>query len=742
MSTSPSHHPGRTQPAGVDRTLPEAAQLVALLGVSGRPRCVVQLHAWFADAQLGGAPSAAEERLVKLGSWLRSGARPPLRGSQTAEESAPVARLRLLTDLVERVPGARLILVRVLKLALADVSAEALFARVGIPGDGGLLSETIDRLSRRLLPQPADERHLDDLLHRIFPRPAAWRWLRTVPGPVAERFIALTRTVESPAASTIDERDVPVGRVPTLPDPRASVTTNPTESVYLPLTVGLLEASMLLAARASAAGLSDVLRARVTPSPLRESPFFQLPRAIDVLFAASRIDAGEIERATLDVREVAARCRQALGEVLTQLDASGVSVDVVYRIELVERTLSRLDDLLAFVAPGSSEQRALRVFSMLAQLLDARARDRSLVDVIRTNTHFLARKVVERTGNTGEHYITSTPGEYVRMFLSAAGGGVVAACTNLVKILLGALHRPLLQEGLLIGANYAGSFILMQLLHFTLATKQPSMTASALAGALDQGEDLPKLSLTVARLVRSQVAAAAGNLCLVIPVSLLLDELWLRRTGAHILDEEYAHKTFAGHHPTDSPALLFACLTGVILWLSSLAAGWVENWAVYRRLPEAIREHRLGRIVGRRLMGWLSRFFERHVGGVGGNVAIGAMLGLSPALGTFAGLPVEIRHITISSSSVALAARTLGLEGPHGDALTSAVAGLGGVLACNLFVSFTLSFATALRARNVSTWSAVRLAWHVLVAFVRSPLRFLLPVGEGRSGPAVSPPHP
>lgn len=191
-----------------------------------------------------------------------------------------------------------------------------------------------------------------------------------------------------------------------------------------------------------------------------------------------------------------------------------------------------------------------------------------------------------------------------------------------------------------------------------------------------------------------------------------------------------------------APALLFACLTGVILWLSSLAAGWVENWAVYRRLPEAIREHRLGRVLGRRLMGWLSRFFERHVGGIGGNVAIGAMLGLSPALGTFAGIPVEIRHITISSSSVALATRTLGLEGSHRGALTSAVAGLAGVLACNLFVSFTLSFATALRARNVSGWSAVRLAWHVLVAFVRSPLRFLLPVGEGRSGPAPSPPHP
>ena len=42
----------------------------------------------------------------------------------------------------------------------------------------------------------------------------------------------------------------------------------------------------------------------------------------------------------------------------------------------------------------------------------------------------------------------------------------------------------------------------------------------------------------------------------------------------------------------------FAAFTGVLLWLSSIGAGWLENWAVYRRLPEAIAEHRIKRIIG------------------------------------------------------------------------------------------------------------------------------------------------
>ncbi len=46
--------------------------------------------------------------------------------------------------------------------------------------------------------------------------------------------------------------------------------------------------------------------------------------------------------------------------------------------------------------------------------------------------------------------------------------------------------------------------------------------------------------------------------------------------------------------PVDSGTVFYAALTGVILYLAALVGGWVDNWAVYHRLPQAIAEHRLG----------------------------------------------------------------------------------------------------------------------------------------------------
>jgi len=45
-------------------------------------------------------------------------------------------------------------------------------------------------------------------------------------------------------------------------------------------------------------------------------------------------------------------------------------------------------------------------------------------------------------------------------------------------------HLPLFVEGFLIGTDYAVTFVLLQIFHFALATKQPSMTAAALAGII------------------------------------------------------------------------------------------------------------------------------------------------------------------------------------------------------------------------------------------------------------------
>jgi site-specific recombinase len=720
----------------------------AVVAQGTHARSVKRLHGLLSALDPRAELFEREERLVSISRWLRNGGDPPAMPWDSPNEKGPIRRLRFLCHVLRVSPPIRELLSRLLRSVLGELSGQGLFAKLGIPGDGGLLSETIDRLSRRLMPQPIDEQDLIQLVDRMFPSRSDWLWLASVPPELVVSFVELTRTpdldgspmsVRPPAPSAAD---LPLGALPTLPDPRASLPViSRRDSAYLPLRVAVLEATLLLASRVSAAGLSDVIRSRTKLKSLQASPFFRLPRVIDALLATPRYDAEEIAVWVEEIRTLVDECHEAKRVVQSQLEASGVSVDVVYRIELIERSLERIEVLLGVVVPVAQADLAARSVGLLMRLLEARRRDLSLVDIVRSNTHMLARKIIERAGQTGEHYITVTKGEFVRMFFSAAGGGVLTAGTTLLKGLISGLHRPPFQEGMLAAANYAGSFTVMQLAGFTLATKQPSMTAAALAGALtNHGHDHSQVVTTAARLVRSQIAAALGNILFVIPASIAVDAVWISRTGAHVLTQEYAQKTLSSFHPTTSGTLFFAAFTGVILWLSSLAAGWVENWAVYRRLPEAIEEHRLRRFVGRRVMGALGRFFGRNVGGFGGNVAIGLMLGLAPIFGAFIGIPIEVRHVTLSTGSLTLAVRSLGLESLGSTEVRAAALGILCILAFNLLVSFGLAFAVASRAREVSVLQAFRLTVYVFLGFVRSPFRFFLPVGEA-TGAAKPKPH-
>src|SRR6185436_17687553 len=129
-----------------------------------------------------------------------------------------------------------------------------------------------------------------------------------------------------------------------------------------------------------------------------------------------------------------------------------------------------------------------------------------LAGLLRTSSHQLARKIVERSGHTGEHYITNSRAEHRQMLRSAAGGGVLTAVTLACKFVIGWAKLPLFFEMAFSAANYAGSFLLMQALGFTLATKQPSMTAAALAASLKEVKgqaDLPTVVDLIARITRS-----------------------------------------------------------------------------------------------------------------------------------------------------------------------------------------------------------------------------------------------
>ena len=651
--------PALAPPAG-----PSADALCAQFGELGiKPREMRALVRWLAGltepASLGDAVAALEAGTA----WLFAGAK------TVGDEPGPTARLRLLVEVLATVEPWRIAVVAQFRRVLAETRATGFF-EMGLPNERGLWAETADRMARMFLPSPRDPRDLAGVMGRLFPKPAWARWIGEAPAGLWERLCGM---IGADAWSAV----------------RASVH----------------DAIALVALRTSALGLSREIRsrARTFDKPIATLPFYQLSRVGEA--ACGQAIAG---------------CRDRLRDVHSHLEEFGISVDVVYRIDVIEKNLDRLEQLLALESGGVAAGARLA-----STLVAARIRERSLRDIFRNNTRLLARKVIERAGETGEHYITATKREWWKMIASAGGGGVLTAGTTAFKYMVVGGHFPLFVEGFLASTNYAISFLLMQFLGLTLASKQPSMTAAALAQAMHESKpgNLDDLVTTIARICRSQLAAAIGNVGFVIPAALVLNAVYRSTHGHAFLDEHAAEHTFESMHPTESGTIFYASLTGVLLWLSSLGAGWLENWAVYRRIPDGIAEHRLGRIVGRRTMQWFAGKFRHHIAGIGGNVSIGLLLGMVPVFGRFFGLPLEIRHITLSTGALTLAACTTGV---HHHGFWPAVGGIAIIGTLNFGVSFVLALMVAIRARGVEhAW--LRLTGNVILRLLRSPREFFLP---------------
>ncbi len=568
-------------------------------------------------------------------------------------------------------------------------SAIRLLAETGLPDRTSLLGEGFLRIVDRIIPRLDSEGDLYALLDRLDLGEGDAAWIESLPQDLLEAW----GTVLAPPRET------------------------------------WAQAARLLSHRAAAVGLSrDLLNLDAAGSDA-DSPFFNLSRVVRKCGEHPEDPSVQTtwERCRVE-------CRAALERAHHHLEDRGVSTDLVFRLELLQAQLERIDRLLAF-ASGRGDGTAFA-----AELVRGSGAQHGLLELLRSSVKRLARKMIEHTGDTGEHYIARDRREWRAMGWSAAGGGLLTAGTALLKYGVSALPLAPLLLGLALAFNYTASFCLMQMLGFSLASKQPAMTAAALARALEASEDQAREIDLVAAITRTQVIATLGNVFAAMPVALAISALWMWITGHGPLEPETALHSLHGSHPFHGWTLVFAAVTGVLLWLSSLAAGWAANWSAYRRLPEALAQsHRIQALLGVRKAEALGRFVHRHISGFLGYLALGALLVFVPMAFAFAGIHLEVRHVTLQSASLALASASLWSQGtlPWLEVLWGLLGvALIGIL--NFAVSFALALATALRARDMNDRARRHLWWNILKAFNRQPGRFLLPP---KSGDTLDPPH-
>jgi site-specific recombinase len=116
----------------------------------------------------------------------------------------------------------------------------------------------------------------------------------------------------------------------------------------------------------------------------------------------------------------------------------------------------------------------------------------------------------------------------------------------------------------------------------------------------------------------------------------------------------------------------------------------------------------------------------RHAAAWGTNVSLGFMLGMAPEVGRITGLPFDVRHVTLSTGVVSLAASGVDVN-PVQRWLWLAIGGIGVMFVLNLSVSFACSLFSAARAYDLPARDLIGLLKGIGRRLLRRPLAFVRP---------------
>lgn len=612
---------------------------------------------------------------------------------------------RLVRDLHERQEYRNQVKTALLAL-FTERQAVLLFATTGIFPSTGMASEAVRRMCHRLLPRALEDNQLKDVLPQIFRRSDA-AWLETLTTEDWASFI------------------------------RALQFGSDDESGLTKLFDDLLEGLRVVSHRIAASGLEPEML-RLDPTlELHESPF--LAQCEEALAFASRIKQARCEGSAPAEDErhylvLLDQCKATITQIRKRATQLGASFRLTFFLQRLNQHIDRAQKLAILameLTRGPEADETAQASAFFHELAIEECRRNDLKPYWRQNLELVALRVCENAGRAGGHYISKSRSEHFSLLYSALGGGFIIAFMAANKIWMDRLGLAPLTEVLAFCLNYALGFVLIHILHFTVATKQPAMTANAIAAAIDESggseRDMEPLAGLVASTIRSQLAAILGNVGLAIPVAMLIALALHYFTGEHFVPPDQAIKLLEDVDPIASGAVFYAAVAGVCLFLAGLISGYLDNMCIYNKIPQRLlRLDWPVRILGAKRWTGIVAYIEGNLGALAGNFGFGFLLGGAAGLGVLLGLPLDIRHIAFSSSYWGYA--LIGLE--FSIEWTFALLTAAGVLAiglANLLVSFYLALWVGLTARGVTFAQKRGLARAIWRRLKQQPREFFLP---------------
>lgn len=570
-------------------------------------------------------------------------------------------RFKFLMQYLERNPEEATFFAATLQEFLERGLAIRLYCLTGVSENNHFFSELTDRIIHKTIPLVYAENDLAEVFQAIFTEVEDAEW-----------FEECYQVILPPLLSFIGQHGI-----------RTEELKN-----------DLKDAMIILTSQISSIGTSREIRRRLTERNLASSNFVKLGQAV--------FKEGQSDNAIL--QEIS-HCRIHLGTLKSNLETSGVSVDLIYQIEKLHARLDRLEMLIYLRQSEHPQTKAVIISQFVGRLIRDEISRTGIREFLHENLQMITKKVVERTGEKGDHYIANTQEERQDLLVAGAWAGILTGFTTLVKIAVGKLQLPYLLEGIAFFFNYAVSFLLMQKYHMALSSKLPAYTASALSKKFEdfiQTKELSEVVSEVKKIIKSQTLAAFSNLLWVAPVAILIDWLWFFSFDRHVYSRLQALNAITKHDIFNSGTVFYAFITGIFLWLSSVIGGAVENWLVFRHFPQLLRETPLmHRILGRERLLHFAKHFPAVMGGMAGNLAIAAFLATPIVIGKITGIPLDIRHVTLSSGAITFAFNSLQWDFAYWPQMLSMLLSIFVMGTLNFGVSFYCAVRMAAIARNV-----------------------------------------
>lgn len=624
-----------------------------------------------------------------------------------------VVSIRPLIDYLEQNAVKRYAMTVYLQNILKNRKFTSILTDSGIIRDAYFIREVRERLASKILPEQPEPDTLQFLLNQVFYKQKDIEWIQEI------------------SLEEINEL-VTILELPTIYDG--------TESNFAITEV--VNGIGLLIQRISGRALEQDVLIMVPEYENVQSPFELFEKKLDVIvskiihekdFSVSIADADY-----LDLVSLLQGCHEIINNAFNNSAKFGISIRVNQSLLRIRQQLYRIEALLPLLAVDSEQDKRENSIYLAIKLVKYNCKKNNIRRLMLDSTQTIAYEVTQHTAKTGEHYITHSKKEYYNMLLTAMGAGLVVGFLCIFKVLLGKFHVSDFGHALLYSLNYAFGFILIYLLGFTLATKQPAMTAAAIVKSLEAGmsgqvneaDRHRSFAILFAQLFRSQFIAFVGNVFVAFPVSLIL--IWLLQgiAGFQVVDAHKSEVLLTDINPIESLAIFHASIAGVFLFLSGIISGSISNKIKHKRIYNRIKEHpvlkiSIGKENAARFAGWI----ERKWAGVASNFWFGVFMGSTASIGIFLGLNLDIRHITFVSGNLAI-----GLFGENFHTgwypILMGIIGIGVIGFFNFIVSFSLSLWLALRSRDIPL-SEVKYLFHSVWLYFRyKPLSFFFPVKD------------